>query len=239
MKRRVLSLILVMWMAAPLCVGAYSQADLDRLVSGDRNMQNADLSGVTMFNLGPLDGDLGNIDFTNANFSGCNFRGSFRKSNLQGARFHNAFLQNVHFYDANLTGASFTRADMSFCIGSATILSNADLSNANLVGANIQASDFSGTNLHKANLTDAMLSRSDLTGANLAETVLTNADMMLTKIDRRWQDHVLSQGVRNADTIQWIEPAPGVPVNPKDLKSPGAMKFDKKPNVPMGMPKPQ
>ncbi|MDP3428699.1 MAG: pentapeptide repeat-containing protein [Desulfomicrobium sp.] len=88
-------------------------------------------------------------------------------------------------------------------------------------------------------MTDARLAYGDLTGADLTETVLTNADLLMVKIDQRWRDHVLSQGVRNADTIQWIEPAPGVPVNPKDLKSPGAMKFDKKPKVPVGIPKPQ
>lgn len=239
MKRQKILVLAITCLLVPLTAWAFSQADLERLVSGDHNMQNADLSGVTMSNLSPLDGNLGNIDFTNANFSGCNFRGSFENSNLQGARFHNAFLQNIIFSDANLTGASFIRADMSSCSASAAILSNADLSNANLVGANIPASDFSGANLHQANLTDARLSHSDLTGANLTETILTNADLKLVKIDKRWRDYVLSQGVRNPDTIQWIEPAPGVPVNPKDLKSPGAMKFDKKAKVPVGIPKPQ
>lgn len=59
--------IAIALMGAP-AAEAFSQADVDRMLAGDKNMQGADLSGITQINLTTQ--TYKNVDFRSADFRG-------------------------------------------------------------------------------------------------------------------------------------------------------------------------
>jgi len=69
MKRHVFFLMTILIVVGPTVAGAFNQGDLARLLGGDNNMQNADLSGIGTGELTRR--DLQSIDFSGADFRNC------------------------------------------------------------------------------------------------------------------------------------------------------------------------
>lgn len=231
MKRLSLILVISIMVLGPTVAGAFSQADVDRMLAGDRNLQNADLSGVREINLNVR--TYKNVDFSRANFSDSRMWGLvFDNSKLEGAKLDNGSFRGAHFHLVNFKGASLVNADFSNMPAGGSDFSNANLSGAKLTNSRLQTCKFIQANLSGADLTDGSLFRADLTGAKLDRAKFANVDMEAARINVSWKSYIQGQNPRNFDKIQWVQPAP---VQIKDLKSPAAGKVNKaplKPNVP-------
>ena len=73
MKKYGFLLMSVLMAAVPAVTLAFNQGDLTRLLGGDNNMQNADLSGIGVGELTRK--DLKSVDFTGADFRNCRLWG--------------------------------------------------------------------------------------------------------------------------------------------------------------------
>ena len=214
----------------PTVAGAFSQADVDRMLAGDKNMQNADLSSIGQINLNVRTYNY--VDFSRANFSGSRMWGLiFDNAKLEGAKLDNGSFHGAHFHHVNFKGSSLVNADLSNVPAGGSDFTNANLSGAKLTNAQLQTSKFIQANLSGADLTDGSLFHADLTGAKLNGAKFARVDMEAAKINVSWKSYIQGQSPRNFDKIQWVQPTP---VQPKDLKSPAASKVNKtplKPNV--------
>lgn len=239
MKRKWFELLcmVLLSVAGPTTAGAFSQADLNRLLSGDRNMRNADLSGITNMQLAAqTQMSLQNYDFTGADFSASNLISlDLSHSTLEGAKFDNASLHAMHFNQAKFTAASLRGADLQNAQGEAADLSNANLSGAKMTSAFFNSCLFLKADLSGANLSDSRFYAADFSGARLTGATLANADLSQAKIDVAWKSFIQSQNVRNFEHIMWVKPAP---VDPKSVQaSPGAGKMGKQMVKPKVLPK--
>ncbi len=224
----VLTLVVIMAMG-PTSVAAYSQADVDRMLAGDKNMQNADLSGITQINL--TQRQYKNVDFSRADFRGSRMWGLvFDFAKMEGAKFDNGSFHNAHFHNVNLKGASLVNVDWSSVPAGGADFTGANLSGAKLTSAYLQTSKLIQANLSGADLSNSSLWRADLTGANLQGTVLANVEMEGAKIDQKWKNYIQGQSVRNLDKIEWIQRAP---IKPQDLNRPAVDKKPRTPTVPL------
>lgn len=225
----VLAVLIMVW--GPTVAGAFSQADVDRMLAGDKNMQNADLSGIGQINLNVRTYNY--VDFSRANFSGSRMWGLiFDNAKLEGAKLDNGSFHGAHFRLVNFRGASLVNADLSSVPAGGSDFMNANLSGAKLTNARLQICKLIQANLSGADLTDGSLFRADLTGAKLEGAKFANVDMEAAKINVSWKSYIQGQNTRNFDKIQWVQPAP---VQPKDLKSQAAGKVKMapvKPKVP-------
>jgi uncharacterized protein YjbI with pentapeptide repeats len=79
---------------------AFKQSDLDKVLKGEKNLTEADLSGA----------DLTNADLKGADLSMANLKGA----NLSGADLTNADLKGVDLSGANLSGANLSEAIFLF-----------------------------------------------------------------------------------------------------------------------------
>lgn len=212
----------------PEVAGAFSQADVDRMLAGDKNMQNADLSSIGQINLNVR--TYNNVDFSRANFSGSRMWGLvFDNAKLEGAKLDNGSFKGSHFHLVNFRGASLVNADLSNVPAGGADFTTANLSGAKLTNSRLQTCKLIQANLSGADLTDGSLFRADLTGAKLDRVKFTNVDMDSAKINVRWKSYIQGQNTRNFDKIQWVQPTP---VQPKDLKSQAAGKVKRAPVKP-------
>ncbi|HBL10387.1 MAG TPA: hypothetical protein DD379_03050 [Cyanobacteria bacterium UBA11162] len=123
---------------------------------GDRNFENANLSGLF----------LQWADLSDANLHQANFSGAYlNRADLISADLSQANLRGVDLSQANLTGVNLSQAMMSWANVREANLSQANLSGANLVNTNLMGSD-----LNEANFAGAKLK-----GVNLTNTNLKNA----------------------------------------------------------------
>ena len=135
--------------------------DLQRALSGDKN-----LSGVFL-----QDADLSDVDLSDADLSGAYlFRAVLTRANLRGANLTGANLSGADLRGSNLNGAILSSAN----------LSGADLTDAALTAAALNGASLNRASLARANLSGALLSYADLTradfsGANLSGAVLIGA----------------------------------------------------------------
>lgn len=229
MKKYGFLLMSVLMAAVPAVALAFNQGDLTRLLGGDNNMQNADLSGIGAGELTRR--DLKSVDFTGADFRNCRLYGyQFDGSKLNAAKFDDASFKGSHFRLAKFNGASLRNADLSNAPCGGADFSNADLSGAKMAGSPLQTCKFFQAKLKGADLSSAMFFRADLTGADLTNATLTNADFEGAKVAVSWKRYLQDQNVRNFDKIEWVQPQ-AVKPSPGMLK-PGAGKIDKEPMAP-------
>ncbi len=237
MKRYGLLCAVLLSLAGPTSAGAFSQADLNRLLSGDKDMRNADLSGTSNMQLAAqTQMNLQNYDFTGADFNASNLISlDLSHSNLEGAKFDNASLHAMHFSQAKFTAASLRGADLQNAQGEGADFSNANLSGAKMTSAFFNSCLFLKADLSGANLSDSRFYAADFSGARLTGATMANADLSQAKIDVAWKSFVQSQNVRNFEQIKWVEPAP---VDKKSVQtSPGAGKIGKQIVKPKVLPK--
>lgn len=142
-KKITLTLIVITLFSAGLAFakGDFSQADLDRLLSGDKNLTGAKLEKV----------NLKDKDLSGRNFS----KADLEKANLHGANLSNCNFEGADLEEVNLSGANLTNANFK----------NADLEEANLKGANIKGANFKGAELEFATWPDGKTCAEDSLGA--------------------------------------------------------------------------
>lgn len=229
--------MMMLVVAGPTSAEAFSQADLNRLLAGDKNMRKADLSGITNAQLvAQTQMNLQNYDFTGADFSACNLISlDLSHATLEGAKIDNASLHSMHFDQAKFKAASLRGADLQNAQGEAADFSNANLSGAKMTSAFFNSCLFLKADLSGANLRDSRFYAADFSGATLTGATLTNADLTQAKVDISWKSYIQGQNVRNFENIMWVKPAP---VDPKSLQtSPGAGKMGKQIVKPKVLPK--
>lgn len=237
MKRYGLLCVVLLAVAGPTSAGAFSQADLNRLLSGEKNMRNTDLSGITNMQLAAqTQMNLQNFDFTRADFSASNLISlDLSHSTLEGAKFDNASLHAMHFNQAKFAAASLRGADLQNAQGEAADFSNAFLNGAKMTSAFFNSCLFLNADLSGADLSDSRFYAADFSGARLNGATLANADLSQAKIDIAWKSFIQSQNVRNFELIKWVQPSP---VDPKSLQTaPGAGKVGKQMVKPKVLPK--
>ncbi len=131
------------------------------------NLQNADLSGMTLENI------------------------NFSRTNLRGAQLDNAYLYDADFYKADLRDASLVRAGL---VGASFHLAN--LSGANLERAYLNYSDLSsanctGASLKASNLQEALLTKTILVDAQLsAAEMASSQDLTITQFKGAKDSHL-------------------------------------------------
>jgi hypothetical protein len=120
-------------------------SSLKTIVSIDRNQYDPQLSttlrllGLLRYKVGPL--ELYNRNLRNADLSGIDLsKANFMKADLSKANLKNADLSGVDLKNADLSGADLSGANLS-----GADLSGADLSDADLSGADLSSADFGST----------------------------------------------------------------------------------------------
>lgn len=103
----------------------FRASDLNRLLSGDKNMFGAKLEGANL-KCKDLSGinfkkaDLDETDLSNSNLSHSNFHGAgleeanLSNSNLSNANFQDADLEEANLKGANIKGTNFKDAELEF-----------------------------------------------------------------------------------------------------------------------------
>ncbi|MFL0809993.1 MAG: pentapeptide repeat-containing protein [Agarilytica sp.] len=157
-----------------------------------------DLDGVTLLDFDLENADLSKLSLKDATVKNCNFRGAdFISSNLEGADlqnndFTNAKLIAARLNNANLSGSILTNANMLTASTrnarlenidfkghdiSGLILKNISLAGSNLEGQELARIDLSNSNLEEVNFQNANLSKTILTKANLTNANLQGATL--------------------------------------------------------------
>lgn len=102
-----------------------SREQITEMIGRDRNLENADFSGLDLAGM-----RLTGLNLEKANFSDANLAGAVLAGvNLEGGNLQNSSLQNALVAGVNLEGAD---------------LSNADLSGSKFFGVNVSGVDFTG-----------------------------------------------------------------------------------------------
>ncbi len=164
----------------------------------ERNLRQADLSGLDLRGANLAWAKLERADLRRANLEGAHLW----RANSQGANLYEANLQGANLYEANLQGASLSHAKLQGAyLRSANLqaanlrvanLRGAHVSDANLQGADLRWAGLVGADVSHANLQGADLRRADLRGASLSDASLREA-----KLDgARWGDYVLGEESR-------------------------------------------
>jgi len=109
--------------------------DIDKLLSGERNLSGCDLSNLS----------FRGIDLSGRDFSGANLRGVFC---------HYCDFNHSDLRGANLYGASITFSDLSYCD-----LRGANLIHANLIQTQLLRADLSGVNIETTRASSTQLKR--------------------------------------------------------------------------------
>ncbi len=168
----------------------FNQA-LRNMISGEINLQSANLNGT----------DLSELNLTNADLTALQFQhGNFSNTMLQAATLRGALLLAVNFSGAQLQGADLSDADLRF-----SRLVNADMSGADLSGTNLQYLDLTETNLKDVKHSDttrwdgALLTNAQIQALGLQAANVKTPDGSLNHID--WGVSLLS-----ADTDSMPEP---------------------------------
>lgn len=133
--------ILLLTTGLAFAKGDFSQADLDRLLNGDKNLAGAKLEKV----------NLKGMDLSGRNFS----KADLEKANLHGANLSNCNFEGADLEEANLTGANLTNTNFK----------NADLEETHLKGASIKGAIFKGAELEFATWIDGRTCAEDSLGA--------------------------------------------------------------------------
>jgi uncharacterized protein YjbI with pentapeptide repeats len=170
----------------------YSQSDLNRALTGDKNLTEADLR----------DANLTGENLTGADLTGAVLTGAV----LRGAVLTGASLERADLYGADLTGAILTRAylkDMKYDDSTVWPDSVRDVlrvwrGDANLTGENLTGADLTG-----AVLTGAVLRGAVLTGANLTRAVLTDSDLRGADLTGAILTRAYLKGVKYDDSTVW------------------------------------
>ena len=152
----------------------YSEADYQRALSGDKNMQNAKLDGAVFKDKVLVD----------VNFSGASLKKSkFNDVTLTESNFEGAQLDGSTFEDADLTLIK-ANAKTSFqgCTFDGTKFNDATLNKVNFEYSVCKLSDSSfigahlnGAKFTKANLSFADFSNAEIKNANFSEAIVTHA----------------------------------------------------------------
>ena len=163
--------------------------DCSDALSGNGQLQNADLRNC----------DLTNTSFYNADFRGADLTGAmfqdvtFNRGLYEGAIFDNTTMERVNFIELDLNNASFVGADIETTgflnvnltnarFNRATITDvamNATLVDANFSDARLTLVGFDGSDMTNANLTDtvveAIFNHANVTGARFTNAQFTNS----------------------------------------------------------------
>lgn len=137
---------------------------LTQYAAGQREFEEANLSGVHLSGSTLIAIDLSGAVLQNADLSAANLS----SSKLIGADLNGVNLKGAKLLSTNLSGAELNRANLA----GANLL-GANLSGANLVNADLQGANLSGADLYYANLRGANLTNANLRGASLSQTNLS------------------------------------------------------------------
>ena len=143
--QRSISFLIAMVIAFSVCSGvvllnptpsyAFSQADVDKALRGEKYLAGADLRGA---DLSGLAADLSGLNTPYSEYRGVNlFLANLIGANLIGANLIGARLAGAYLTGAYLIGANLSNADLNQAVLSNANLIVANLSNAGLTGADL------------------------------------------------------------------------------------------------------
>ncbi len=160
---------------------ATGDLNLDEVTLIDVDLENADLSKVSMRGATIKGCNLKNVDFISANLEGADLQNNdFTNAKLIAARLNKANLSGSILTNANMLTASTRNArleniDFKGHDISGLILKNISLAGSDLEGQQLSRIDLSNSNLEEVNFQNADLSKTILTNANLTNANLQGA----------------------------------------------------------------
>ncbi len=162
---------------------ATGDLNLDEVTLIDVDLENADLSKVSMRGATIKGCNLKNVDFISANLEGADLQNNdFTNAKLIAARLNKANLSGSILTNANMLTASTRNArleniDFKGHDISGLILKNISLAGSDLEGQQLSRIDLSNSNLEEVNFQNADLSKTILTNANLTNANLQGATL--------------------------------------------------------------
>ncbi len=162
---------------------ATGDLNLDEVTLIDADLENADLSKVSMRGATIKGCNLKNVDFISANLEGADLQNNdFTNAKLIAARLNKANLSGSILTNANMLTASTRNArleniDFKGHDISGLILKNISLAGSDLEGQQLSRIDLSNSNLEEVNFQNADLSKTILTNANLTNANLQGATL--------------------------------------------------------------
>ncbi len=157
--------------------------NLDEVTLIEVDLENADLSKVSMRGATIKGCNLKNVDFISANLEGADLQNNdFTNAKLIAARLNKANLSGSILTNANMLTASTRNArleniDFKGHDISGLILKNISLAGSDLEGQQLSRIDLSNSNLEEVNFQNADLSKTILTNANLTNANLQGATL--------------------------------------------------------------
>lgn len=184
-------------------------------VTGDLNLDN-----VTLIELDLENADLSKVSMCGATIKGCNLR----NADLISANLEGADLQNNDFTNAKLIAARLNKANLS-----GSILTNANMLTASTRNARLENIDFKGhdisglilknISLAGSNLEGQQLSRIDLSNSNLEEVNFKNADLSKTILTNANLTNAHLQGAKLKGATFKMADLNGVDLSNMDLQN--------------------
>jgi uncharacterized protein YjbI with pentapeptide repeats len=170
--------------------------DLERALSGDKNLDFAEFRGITTNSLNLAAASLIEAVFHKANARSTDFAGSdcFRltvlESDLSLSNFSGCRFMEVIARDSNFSGSNFQAARLSD-----TTFTNCNLKNVDFRRANLQHVRFKNCDLTGANLIDAATNSMKVENCKLDGVIL---------IERSQQESNVNQVVKTAEFKRWF-----------------------------------